>query len=91
MEYCESHIEMVKNIAEIKVKLDQLNDKIAQAIEPMRLHIEQGEKWRIAVIGIIFAGILQIVTFAYFWGELHSQVTVNTERWNRVISQGGFK
>ena len=91
MEYCESHMEMVKHIAEIRTKLEQIDEKIDLTIQPMKNHIEQGDRWRIAIIGIVFAGILQVITFAYMWGSLNAQVNINTARWERVIQQGGFK
>ena len=91
MDYCEGHINMVQAIARIETKLEDIDNKIARSIKPMEEHVAQGEKWRLAVIGIIFAGILQIVSFAYFWGMLYNQVQINTDRWTRVIEKGGFK
>jgi len=37
-------------------------------------HIAQGEQWRVAILGIIFAIILQVVAFATLWGELTTKV-----------------
>lgn len=78
MDYCEAHIDMVQSIARIETKLDAIPKQICDSLEPMKLHIAQGEKWRMAMIGIIAAGIIQIVTFAYFWGALSVTVQRNT-------------
>lgn len=40
----------------------------------------------LSMIGVIFAIILQIATFAYLWGGLSKQVEVNTSRWDRLLS-----
>ena len=54
-----------------------------------KLQIENGvykKQVVLSLIGVIFAIILQIVTFAYLWGGLNKQVEVNTGRWERLLS-----
>lgn len=85
MTYCEAHVEMVKSVARLETKLDAIPKQISDAMEPMRDHIKQGERWRLAVVGIIFAGIIQIVTFAYFWGALNNTVQRDTVIINEML------
>jgi hypothetical protein len=37
-------------------------------------HIVAGERWRIAIIGVVFTIILQVITFASIWGRLTTKV-----------------
>lgn len=90
-QYCEAHIDMVTNMTRIDAKLDSIEAKINEHFNVMKEHVEQGNKWRLAILGVIFAGIIQIVSFAYLFGTLNNQVNINTERWNRFIEKTGFK
>jgi len=89
--YCNAHIQQVQNMTRIETKLESIEQKIDLNFKIVEKHVEQGEKWRIAIIGIIFAGIIQVIATAYMWGGLNKQVNINTERWNRVLAQGGLK
>ncbi|MBI5872705.1 MAG: hypothetical protein HZB36_00980 [Candidatus Omnitrophica bacterium] len=37
-------------------------------------HLDESKGWRISIIGIVFAIIIQIVSFASLWGKLSTQV-----------------
>lgn len=50
-------------------------------------HIEQGEKWRQAIIGIVFAIILQVITFAALWGRMAATVEFVKEQVGVVSSK----
>lgn len=58
--------------------VNRVDKRVNGSFEAMGKHIEQGTRWRVAVIGIIFAGIFQIIAFSYFYGQLAQLVKSNT-------------
>ena len=50
------------------------------------LHTQESKGWRVAIIGIVFAIIVQIVTFAAMWGELKASVNYNSKTIDRVCA-----
>lgn len=81
MDYCDKHMEMVVSVTRIIERIDSLDQKVSMTNANMEKHIEQGEKWRLAIVGVIFAIFCQIGTFLYLWGGLIKQVQINTDRW----------
>jgi len=62
---------------ELKMSLEAMDKRINGTIGEHAKHVEQGEKWRMAVVGIVFAGIVQVVAFAYLFGNVQNTVSRN--------------
>jgi hypothetical protein len=73
-----------EDIGYIKATLNSINDKLRSNYEEIQAHIMQGEGWRKAIVGIIFAGFVQIVSFAYLFGTLSHTVQEHENRFSRV-------
>jgi len=43
-------------------------------------HIQGSKGWRSAIVGIVFAIVIQVITFGYFYGRLTQMVEINTAR-----------
>lgn len=39
-----------------------------------------------AMTGIVFAIIVQVVSFSYLWGSINKQVEINTNRWDKLLA-----
>lgn len=94
METCTQHEEMTKAFTRMAISLARIEECIIsmrnegqRTIREMEKHIEQGEGWRKAIIGIIFAGIVQVVVFGMMWGKLSNQVEINTHRWDILMEE----
>lgn len=67
-----------EDIGYIKGTLKSLDIRVNGSLDVMQDHVRQGEKWRQAIIGIVIAGIVQIVGFAYLFGTLTERVNKNS-------------
>ena len=74
MEICEAHGQMIEDVTEIKICVKAIDVRINSSIDAIKKHIEDGEQWRKAIVGVIFAGIIQVVGFAYLFGGLNQKV-----------------
>ena len=72
------------DIAVIKTTVVVMDKRINGSIEDIEKHMERGTSWRIAIAGTIVGLIIQIVFFAYLFGNINRQVCVNTERLDRI-------
>lgn len=45
-----------------------------QQIKTVFKHIDEGDGWRRAILGIVFAIVLQVVAFAALWGRLTTKM-----------------
>ena len=66
-----------EDIGYIKGTLKSLDIRINGSMDKIAHHIKQGSLWRISIVGVVFAGILQVVSFAYLFGMLTSTVNHN--------------
>jgi len=62
-------IEMATNVESTKTQLTALDKRINGSFEKISKHVSDGNKWRMAIIGIVFAIIVQGVAFAYNYGK----------------------
>lgn len=69
------------NVADIQATIKSIDKRINGSIKQYDRHIEQGEKWRIAITGIVFAWIVQVVGFANLFGRQQEIVKYNAERY----------
>ena len=65
----------------LKVSVENLDKRINGSLIAIQKHMDDGKGWRLSIIGVVFAIIVQIVTFAFMWGGLNKQVEINTQRW----------
>lgn len=89
--FCKEHNQLIVVVAkqtEATINLDdsvkRLDKRINGSFETIADHVRQGERWRIAIMGIVLAGFIQIFTFAYFYGQLSQMVKMNTKLIERL-------
>ena len=75
-----------KDWGELKATIENLDKRINGSLHAIQKHMDDGKGWRMSIVGIIFAMIVQIVTFAFMWGGLNKQVEINTARWDNLIT-----
>jgi len=73
-----------EDIGYIKATLKSLDTRVNGSMDKVKRHIEQGAKWRVAIVGIIFAGIVQVVSFAYLFGQMCAIVKINSKMIDEV-------
>ena len=66
-------MQMALDIAVIKEKIIVNYDQITS-------HVSSGRAWRTAIVGIGATVIINVVLFAFFFGQINRQVTINTVR-----------
>lgn len=64
----------------LKNTVERLDTRVNGTFEAISDHIKQGARWRIAILGIVFAGIVQVVGFAYFFGQITQIVRFHTQQ-----------
>ena len=50
-------------------------------------HVTEGNRWRVAIVGIVLAVILQVGGFLYLWGGLDTTVKRNEKDVQRVFDK----
>jgi hypothetical protein len=60
--------------------VESLDKRINGSLHEMEKHMMDGDGWRKALVGIIVSIFLQIITFAYLWGVLTTQVGGHEKR-----------
>ena len=64
-----------------------LDKRINGSMDAVKDHIRQGDQWRKAIIGIIFAGIIQVISCAFLFGAVFSDVRTNKVFVQKYIDQ----
>lgn len=85
--FCEGHIQLCEDIAVIKTTVLALDKRINGSVNAIEKHIDNSRGRNIAVFGSIITIILFLFNLAYALGVNKKQVDINTERWNRLISE----
>ena len=62
----------------LKATVENLDKRINGSLEAITKHMDDGDGWRKAIVGIVFCIFIQIGTFAYLWGGVTKQVEINT-------------
>lgn len=70
--------EMRIDIAEIRKDVKALDVRINGSINDFTTHIKHGEKWRVTIATIGVGLIMNVIVFAYMFGQLSTTVRVNT-------------
>lgn len=79
--------EISVNVAEVKSDIKALDKRINGSIDDFRVHIEHGGKWRLAIASIGVALVLNVVAFAYMFGQLNKTVCVNERIIQRILGK----
>ena len=95
MSVCSEHIQLIKeidkgnaNIEVIKEKIIGVDNRINGSIDDIKKHIEHGQAWRFAIVGVFMTIVIQIGTFVYLWGGMTEIVKKNTDQiWNKIVPQ----
>jgi hypothetical protein len=87
MERCSDHDKLIEKIDagyeaihRIDKTTTELSARINGSIHDIEHHIASGQAWRIAIVGSIISIVIQVVSFAYLWGQASRQITINTGR-----------
>ena len=65
----------------MKVSIESLDRRINGSLHEMEKHMDVGNAWRMAILGIIVTIAIQIITFAYLWGGMTAIVDTITRKW----------
>ena len=79
-DYCKDHTKMYGTLCRIDETTQNLDRRINGSIDDIKKHIEHGHSWRIGIIGVAFLLILQIISFAYVYGQLNQKVVHLTNK-----------
>jgi hypothetical protein len=71
-------------IARVEEKVVAIDKRINGSIDDIKKHIEHGQAWRIAIVGVSVGLVLQTIALAFMWGKLVNTVEFNTRRLNII-------
>ena len=72
-EYCPQHITLSTDIASIKTSVANIERQLVQGINFKTAVVG-------SLVGMLVIMVVQVVTFAFFYGQMSNQVKVNTVR-----------
>ena len=78
--FCEDHIGMSKSVAVIEKTLIDLDKRINGSLKSIEKHMDDGIRWRIAIMGVAAILVVQFVGFIIFFSRVATRVEINTER-----------
>ncbi len=74
------NIEIVERLTRIEERLIAVDRRVNGSLDIVAKHIDQGTKWRLAIV-IAFIGLTGVfVSSVSSWGKAEKQIEVNTER-----------
>ena len=77
--------DLLTRLARIEEKIIAVDKRINGSIEEIEKHIEHGQAWRLAIIGVAGLLIFQSLVFASMWGKLCSAVDRNSSLLDKII------
>lgn len=77
--YQDKILTLCEDTAEIKAVTVGLDKRINGTLNQMADHINQGAKWRTLIVSIALGLVINIVAFAYMYGQLVQAVKHNTK------------
>ncbi len=76
----QGNIEIVERLARIEERLIAVDRRVNGSLDAVAKHIDQGTKWRLAIV-IAFIGLTGVfVSGVSSWGKAEKQIEINTER-----------
>jgi hypothetical protein len=87
MEHCPEHEKTMELLHKIDKTTSELSVRVNGSITDIEKHIQSGQAWRISIASIAAGWIISIITVAFVLGGMNNQITVNTERWNRLLER----
>ena len=64
--------------------VENLDRRINGSLHEMEKHMDVGNAWRTAIVGMIVTIFLQVITFAYLWGGLTTTVSSQEKRMGNI-------
>jgi hypothetical protein len=78
---------MFDMVVRIDKTVSELNVRVNGSIDDIHSHIASGQTWRITIASIAAGWIVSIITLAFVLGGMNNQITINTDRWNRLLER----
>ena len=73
-------MDMHGDIQEIKNEVNNLSKRINGSMDAISEHIEQGAKWRMAIVASAVTIVIQAVVVSFYLGVAHNQMGHLTEQ-----------
>lgn len=74
MEYCSDHPKLMSTLSRIDERTLNLDKRINGSIDDIHNHIKSGHNWRTSIIAIAVTLIINLLVFAYYYGQLNQKV-----------------
>jgi hypothetical protein len=74
------HEKLMETVHNIDKTTTALSVKVNGSINDIERHMESGSAWRTAIVGVMVSIAIQIIVFAYLWGQASRQIAINTNR-----------
>ena len=78
LQFCEEHLGIAKSVAVIEKTVVDLDKRINGSLKSIEQHMDQGIKWRVAIMGVAGLLFVQFVYFVIASAKLGKQVEINT-------------
>jgi hypothetical protein len=82
--FCDQHIELVSTLARIEERVINIDKRINGSIDDIKVHIEHGNRWRLAITSVALSLILAIISGVFAYGKLCGLVEDNTQEIARL-------
>ena len=73
-EHCPQHEELFGLVSRIDERTIAIDRRINGSIDDIEKHIERGTSWRIGILGVAVGLIIQVIAFAYMYGQVCQKV-----------------
>ena len=84
--HCESHLDLVKSVAIIETTIVNLDKRINGSLKSIEKHMDEGIRWRIAIVGVGVTLLVQFMGFIVVGTRFTKQIEVNTCRLDTLES-----
>ena len=82
--FCDGHIDFSNSLCRIEERLINVDKRINGSIGDVEKHIEQGTKWRLAIIIAVIGLIGMYTTRVENWARVNKQQEVNCNRLDKL-------
>jgi predicted GNAT superfamily acetyltransferase len=84
LNHCESHLDMAKSVAIIETTVVSLDKRINGAMTSIEKHMDQGTQWRLAIVGVATALLIQSFMIVVHSSRMMKQIEINTCRLDQL-------
>ncbi len=71
---CDQHEKLFGLVSRIDERTISIDKRINGSIDDIEKHIERGTSWRIGILGVAVGLIIQVIAFAYMYGQICQKV-----------------